>query len=120
MLKSQASIDQFLFLRQMAIKKVFVNMQRSLLLLHHELICDEKDANEVETPYKIFGWSKEDFEARLKLNNMSWLDVFIMNLSKSCMEMRKLEIDIKELMEFTKLLYDNFEGHNTKIAEKLQ
>nr|XP_036222916.1 uncharacterized protein LOC106620989 isoform X4 [Bactrocera oleae] len=127
MLKSPASSDQFpkkmkdfRVVRQMAIKKMFRNMQRRLSLIHHALICDQKDAYEVKTPYKVFSWSKEDFEARLKLENMAWLEVFIMSMSKSCMEMRKQETDIEELLEFTKLLHENFENQNTKIDKKLK
>ncbi|XP_011213613.2 uncharacterized protein LOC105233272 [Bactrocera dorsalis] len=130
MLKSPASRDQFPnkmahspVVKQLAIDKMFANMQRRLSLLHNTLICDEEEAYKVETPYKLFSWSKEDFEARLKLDNLVWLEVFIMNMSKSCMGLRKLETDIEELLEFAKLFYEIFAGKNLRtefIAKKLK
>ncbi|XP_018796467.1 PREDICTED: uncharacterized protein LOC108973568 isoform X2 [Bactrocera latifrons] len=130
MLKSPASRDKFPnktehspVIKQLAIDKMFANMQRRLSLLHHTLICDEEEAYKVETPYKLFSWSNEDFEARLKLDNLVWLKVFIRTMSKSCMGLRKLEIDIEELLEFAKLLHEIFAGQNLRtesIAKKLK
>ncbi|XP_011187463.2 uncharacterized protein LOC105215322 [Zeugodacus cucurbitae] len=106
-------------IRKMAIKKVFANLQRTLSLLQRVLAWNEHRASKVKTPHNIFSWSKEDLEARLKLENMAWLDLFIIDLPESYMAMRKLQVDIEELMEFTKLLYEKFHSYDTKIAKKL-
>ncbi|XP_053959289.1 uncharacterized protein LOC128863903 isoform X1 [Anastrepha ludens] len=120
---SAALVDptqRFRFLKCVAIAKLFDSMQQRFSLFLNGLVCFEPESENVKTPHNLFSWSSKDFIKRRQKSNMFWFNVFTTELSRACLEIRKLQVDMSEVMKLTKLVYDDYRGLEVNLAESLK